>query len=449
MAPRDDDKAMDGLLRRSLAREQGAAGPCPEPDILAAYFERALDADEMASHELHFSQCARCREQLALILRAKTLVEIPAAQVLAVAAAAAPRFKAASAAASAPGSQKRTGIRVLDWRWIAPVAAAIVVVVFLYLRDTSRVASFRPPSAEVAMSRHADVPQPGVADTQSGAQSSKPLPTAPSAEQVQMPKGTGSVVAKPAPKPNEKESDLPSSARAQYQSRNDLQKRAKANAATAMQRAASPEIDASSTGATASRDLAQTVEQPAAVPAPAPPSPAKAGAIAGAAGMGGAAAQNGTTSASTSTVMSKKAQTPKTAGAPAADKLAVTSQLMEAKSAATVIQTPDAGVQYRIAGAGAVERSQDGGTTWQGQFLNSNARILAGAAPSENVCWLVGRAGTILLTTDGMKWNVISPPTLADFVEIVATDGASATVTAADGRKFSTVNGGNTWKLLK
>jgi hypothetical protein len=449
MAPRDDDKAIDGLLRRSLAREQGAGGPCPELDVLAAYFERTLDADEMASHELHFSQCARCREQLALILRAKTLVEIPAAQVLAVAAAAAPRFKAASAAASAPGSQKRTGIRVLDWRWLAPVAAAIVVVVFLYLRDTSRVASLRPPSAEVAMSRHADVPQPGVADTQSGTQPLTPLPAAPHAEQLQSPKMTNNGAAKPAQRPNEKESDLPSNARAEYQLRDDLRKRAEANTATAMERTASPETGASSTAKKASNDSAQTVEQPAAIPAPPPPSLPQLGAIAGGAGAGGVAAQNGTTSATTSTVMSKKAQTPKTAGAPAADKLAVTSQLMEAKSAATVIQTPDAGVQYRIAGAGAVERSQDGGTTWQGQFLNSNARILAGAAPSKNVCWLVGRAGTILLSTDGMKWNAISPPTLADFVEIVATDGASATVTAADGRKFSTVDGGNTWKLLK
>lgn len=449
MAPRDDDKAMDGLLRRSLARGQGAGDPCPEPDILAAYFERALDADEMASHELHFSRCARCREHLALMLRGETVVEIPVGQELAVAAAATPQTMSASTATSAADSRNRAGIRVLDWRWLAPVAAAIVVVVFVYLRDTSRMASLRAPSAEVAMSRHADVPQPGVADTQSGAQPPKPLPAASSAEQIQLPKMTESGAAKPAPKSDKKESDLPSSARAQYELRNDLRKRAEANAATATERTASPEMDASSTGATMSQDLAETVEQPVAVPAPPLPSQAKAGAIAGAAGVGGPVAQNGTATSTTNTMMGKKTKSSKTAGAPAADKLAVSSQLMEAKSAATVIQTPDAGVQYRIAGGGAVERSQDGGATWQGQVLNSDARILAGAAPSENVCWLVGRAGTILLTTDGIKWNNISPPTGSDLVGIVATDGSTATVTTADGRRYSTVDGGTTWKLLQ
>src|SRR5579863_99831 len=73
MAAREEDKAMAGLLRRSLAQDAGAgsdSGNCPEPEILAAYFDRALDANETARYDLHFSRCSNCREQLAVMARA-------------------------------------------------------------------------------------------------------------------------------------------------------------------------------------------------------------------------------------------------------------------------------------------------------------------------------------------------------------------------------------------
>ena len=64
MARREEQQAMEGLLRRSFARESiGEA--CPDAGILAAYVERSLAADETAHYELHFSRCALCREQLA------------------------------------------------------------------------------------------------------------------------------------------------------------------------------------------------------------------------------------------------------------------------------------------------------------------------------------------------------------------------------------------------
>jgi photosystem II stability/assembly factor-like uncharacterized protein len=127
----------------------------------------------------------------------------------------------------------------------------------------------------------------------------------------------------------------------------------------------------------------------------------------------------------------------------------VTSQVLEVTSATTVIETPDASVQYRIPGAGFIERSSDGGATWQGQSVKSDAEILAGAAPSVNVCWLVGRGGVILMTTDGKRWKKVPSPAVADLVGVTAADAAFATVTAADGQRFSTENGGRTWQLMK
>jgi photosystem II stability/assembly factor-like uncharacterized protein len=137
------------------------------------------------------------------------------------------------------------------------------------------------------------------------------------------------------------------------------------------------------------------------------------------------------------------------AGANADANGTVTSEVLEVESATTVIQTPDAGVQYRIPGAGFVERSSDGGATWQGQSVKSDAEILAGAAPSVNVCWLVGRRGVILMTTDGKNWKKVSSPAVVDLVGVTAADAAFATVTAADGQRFSTGNGGRTWQLMK
>src|ERR1700732_1618181 len=63
------DKAIDGLLRRSLART-APSQDCPGPDILAAYYDRSLDSRKIAHYELHFSTCAHCRAQLAAMVRA-------------------------------------------------------------------------------------------------------------------------------------------------------------------------------------------------------------------------------------------------------------------------------------------------------------------------------------------------------------------------------------------
>src|SRR5271154_3179645 len=74
VASRDRDDAITGLLRRNLAADAASGDDCPAPDTLAAYFENSLDPEETARYESHFSQCARCREQLAELARAS---EIP------------------------------------------------------------------------------------------------------------------------------------------------------------------------------------------------------------------------------------------------------------------------------------------------------------------------------------------------------------------------------------
>src|ERR1700693_2640330 len=132
MAAREEDKAMAGLLRRSLAQDAGAGSgeDCPGPEVLAAYFDRALDAQETAGYDLHFSRCSTCREQLAAMARA----------------------------ADAPGAkdaEKKT-MSAWDWltgpRWMMP-AAAMLVALLVFAGIAWRI--WRPvaPANQIAMSR--------------------------------------------------------------------------------------------------------------------------------------------------------------------------------------------------------------------------------------------------------------------------------------------------------
>jgi photosystem II stability/assembly factor-like uncharacterized protein len=113
------------------------------------------------------------------------------------------------------------------------------------------------------------------------------------------------------------------------------------------------------------------------------------------------------------------------------------------------IQTPDPKILWMLTGAGAIEKSEDGGATWKLEYLDTRARIIAGAAPSAKICWLVGEGGTILRTTNGWRWKTIKSPDETGFLRVEATDALNATVTALDGRSFSTSDGGKSWNSVK
>ena len=92
-----------------------------------------------------------------------------------------------------------------------------------------------------------------------------------------------------------------------------------------------------------------------------------------------------------------------------------------------------------------VQHSADGGATWEMQRTTVTTTLAAGASPSPSVCWLVGSGGVVVLSTDARTWRRVSFSENADLVAVSATDASTATVTTADGRKFSTSDGGATW----
>jgi Putative zinc-finger len=108
------------------------------------------------------------------------------------------------------------------------------------------------------------------------------------------------------------------------------------------------------------------------------------------------------------------------------------------------IRSPNASVRWRAAGA-SVRRSIDAGASWTPVPTGLAVEIAAGAAPGASTCWLVGRGGVVLLSTDGATWQRTSSPATTDLSAVRATDARNATVTTTDGREFVTTDGGRTW----
>ena len=119
--------------------------------------------------------------------------------------------------------------------------------------------------------------------------------------------------------------------------------------------------------------------------------------------------------------------------------------LVDARRSPAVILSPNASSQWRILPSGAVQHSTDSGSTWEMQSTGVTAMLTTGTSPAPSICWLVGREGTVLLSTDGRSWRRLAFPEATDLASILATDDKSAWVTTVDGRAFRTTDGGQTW----
>jgi photosystem II stability/assembly factor-like uncharacterized protein len=155
--------------------------------------------------------------------------------------------------------------------------------------------------------------------------------------------------------------------------------------------------------------------------------------------------------------LKKTAESPATRAAPAApaaeaapaaspERRLARSGVREADASAPEILSPDPAVRWRILGS-AVQHSVNGGVTWEAAPIGVAAELTAGAAPSAMVCWLVGRGGVVLLTTDGRTWRRVPFPDMTDLSSVRATDAGAlvVSVSTADGRTFVTIDGGVTW----
>jgi len=110
------------------------------------------------------------------------------------------------------------------------------------------------------------------------------------------------------------------------------------------------------------------------------------------------------------------------------------------------IASPNASTRWRIVGGSQVERSTNAGADWQATTpLPATGVLTTGMSPSASVCWIVGRAGIVLVTSDGLRFTRVAFPEPIDLVSVTATDDRHATVMSADGRMFRTEDQGANW----
>jgi photosystem II stability/assembly factor-like uncharacterized protein len=109
------------------------------------------------------------------------------------------------------------------------------------------------------------------------------------------------------------------------------------------------------------------------------------------------------------------------------------------------VESPDHSVVWMLGRRGEIMRYRTA-TGWVPQTSGVANDFVAGSSPSPSICWAVGRGGTILRTVDGQHWMKIAAPVTGDLIGVVATSANDATITAANGNRYSTSNGGATWQ---
>jgi hypothetical protein len=451
------------LLRRSLASAASAEEVCPDPEILAAYAEHSLDDEETARYELHFSQCARCRDMLAAMVRGEQ-----------------PESVAGEKRERASGTAW-----IWDWRWFAPAAAAIVLAAVWFARGpmlnhpttqqpqtliaSSQAPEASPPLSAAQPANVANAPA-GVAPSSAGALD-RVAPNLDSAK---------SEIAPPAKTAPQAGDDLKKFAsNAPPNARNDIQaeKMSPTNGmpkAEASNQTRSNSVLAAPTSGEyvcprgvicdggipkAGNSPPEATSAPVArehptTPATIPPdisagNSTSAGAGRGngvgnsiGAGVGGAAPAP---RAAPEAVQAQSMSAAVMSSRPRSTNEMVTVESADDRNPRTLVLSPDPRVLWRISNGHWVEKSKDAGATWKVQWTSANAQVVAGAAPSVDTCWLVGRGAIILVTSDGQKWKTITPPVDADFTQVQAADASSATITTTDNRKFTTTDGGKLW----
>ena len=474
------DEAKIRQREEQLARRVGealdqmtpnAVHECPDAEIIAAYAEQALSSEESSQWQGHFATCARCRTVLR-VLAASADTPLAETEVARLGQLVSPVHPPVEIGEK---STQRVRPKLLDWRtrWLAPAlgVAAVLAVWF----------AMRPPW-------HA--PEQGATGTLV-AQAPKdelPLSPAPAAENrvsndaLQQDKKTAA-----APSPlsaqsqpfNAPPSGGLASGRADGLSALDQVSPNSANRRSAVREEKESE----------SALEARQAQLPAAPPSPSEPAKEKAAMAAPAAEPPSHAKVAANAAPSAAVPQMEKDDAKRAADVPLRDKQQFTAQarapeaprsrvagavsseiqkentprneqtfdvLRATQPYSALLKAPSGATVWRAGKGGTIERSTDAGKTWISQASPSQEDWLAGVATSDAVCWLVGRNGSIARTTDGTRWERVAPPAQAaaaagaksqDWVGVTASDAQSATITAGDGRRFATRDGGKTWQF--
>ena len=381
------EQAMDGLLSHSLRKAANPTGQvCPDAEILAAYCERSLPRSETARWEAHFATCGRCQAQLATLVRSYDVTGLERGTL----------DRAASLA------------WLWNWRWVAPAATAAVVVLALWVVDPASLVN-RSPSLETdLLKKDQATPAASASAVEEQKQNAAAAPAEPelATPRQALDQAERDALEPEAPGRRAQLANEPAGAAEIGRGADEQEAQAKLASKAAVR--ALTEETAGATERTAERADDQLPDSPVLVD-------------------------------------SFRANRAREVSEDRAETAVVSGVLVE-RTAGTRIASPSPSILWRFAASGRIDHSSDKGTTWSAQ-ADFGVELLAGSAPSELVCWVVGRAGFVARTTDGERWETATTPTADDLVGVEAQDAMNATVITVGGSRYVTTDGGRTWAL--
>jgi hypothetical protein len=445
--PSDDrDRSFENALAGHLRAGSPAGDPhtaCSDAETLAAFHERSLAPEQMASLKAHVADCERCQQILAHL---QATDEIPvAAQDVA---------RQASAGANS-NVRVLHGRRPTLWRWVAPAGAlAAALLVWVAVRENNSVRI--PPQATRVVAKQAETAnnQPATSSslTSPSIEATRKKEPAPSDTLERLNAAPTSQTAgapKPPPQPLLKQKDSSNAGKKSWVAADSAEmadnslnrevspapEEALRSRAEVLERMETAKTDAAritaenkAANARGETLLPGSRQQPAPAAAPAVPS-GRAQASSGLTGVSGGVAQQQEIGGMSK--FSEKA------------KMRLANSIGE-----VTIAAPGGTVSWQVGQAGIIEFSSDAGKTWTLQPSGVTTDLLGGSAPTDKVCWIVGSSGTILRTTDaGAHWQKVRPPVQDDIRTVAAEDARRATVSLTDG-SYQTTDGGATWNKL-
>lgn len=411
------DKAIEKLVAGRLRAQLKAPGPgCPDAETLAAYVERTLAAEERRTWETHLAACSRCQEQVAALVRLAEAEE-PAGVTAAASISRAPRFR---------------------WAWAASALVALVIAGLWYKGEFRQLLR---QSTETTLKAPAPGPAREAAPEAQATGVTSPPSARREAAKVQPPQKEREEAALPVPP-------------------------AAAKTSTVARKAESAGL--AGKGAAMDRIVATGPGEAGGVGAQAIATPSERARLAAASAGSGVGAGAGTGRKIESQAKDDRFAAPVLAPAPVppatpkpADEATLEKEVLareeakEAPLAAGLRAAPTVApkakalsktANWRVGPRGLIQK-YNGSGNWVTQTSGVETDLFDITVPTSSVGWAVGRAGTILRTTDGgTTWSRIASPTTEDLVRVTATSEAAARVVTRGGQALATTDGGKSWR---
>jgi Photosynthesis system II assembly factor YCF48 len=449
------DDVRDKKFDQALARHLPNAAPdseCPDAEVLAAYHERTLSAEEMSGWKEHIAVCNRCQETLALVEQTEHVSASGGEREknLRPERLGAPSlFRAATAVHPSPASVIVAEIRDEvgnlrrrpPWRSLISVGAiAATVIVWIGAREVRIQHRQQAYEAQIAQNR-LSIPQLPIPQAEPRANLKKEESPAKKLDSLNPSEKKAVPPSPPLASPKLVSPSAETVAPPSVANRSAVVQNKKAM----MGGTAGGMAPKQSSRSLASSYVAKSATANGTPSHPAAPPDANVNRQVDAKEQVDTAVQ-GTAQRVQTQAPSASAATSSTLEVNALDATAALVDL--AAGNRRYIVAPGETHAWLLGAAGQIQHTTNGGKAWNLQNSGVIADLTAGSATSDKVCWVVGRAGTVLRTTDGGKhWKLLTPPIAEDLGGVHATDATHASIWNVTNRiSYQTSDGGITWQ---